>query len=66
MASQKQLSLDRLYVITDGSGQVVDPLEIVFQDKNQAKEYRKNSWDAKTIKEMKITIESLREVLGLC
>jgi hypothetical protein len=65
MASQKQLSLDKLYVITDGSGQVVDPLEKVFQDKNQAKEYRKNSWDDKTIKEMNITIESLREVLGL-
>lgn len=59
------LGLNSLYIITNGSGEVVDPNEKAFLFKIDAKEYIKKNWTTKEIKEMGIEIESIAEALGL-
>lgn len=51
------------FVITNGSGEIIDPEGIVFTSVQQAQKYMFKNWDKSARSEL--AVESLADVLGV-
>jgi hypothetical protein len=59
------IPLSKLYVITNGNGEIIDPNANAFLNKTIANKYKKHHWAGSEISAMTITVEKLSEFLGI-
>jgi hypothetical protein len=58
-------SVDDTYLITNGSGEVLDPNGFVFDNQKDCRTYIDKNWTKKEQRSLGITIENLAEILGI-
>lgn len=56
--------LSQLYMITNGSGTIIDPNENVFTSKKEAREYTNKQWTKEEQRNLEIDLQSLDEIIG--